>query len=159
MTPYLVENSRALELQELVLCTTLSKRLSELRRSKGLRFRNCGLGFRVKGLGLRFRSFGLGGQSMKVSSNGENFNTPAALRYSSTHRPHSSSFWGLAYRTLNMNPKKELLWGLWVKHTLIKTFKPPTPKPWSDHQRRLAHACRRGCKVHTTTAGSPLLGW
>ena len=31
-----------------------------------------------------------------------------------THRPQSSSFWGLLYRILNMNPKKELLWGLWV---------------------------------------------
>ena len=32
-----------------------------------------------------------------------------------THRPRSSSFLGLPYRTLNMNPNKELLWGLWVK--------------------------------------------
>ena len=31
-----------------------------------------------------------------------------------THRPQSSSFVGLPYRILNMNPKKELLWGLWV---------------------------------------------
>ena len=31
-----------------------------------------------------------------------------------TYRPHSSSCWGLAYRILNMNPQKELLWGLWV---------------------------------------------
>ena len=31
-----------------------------------------------------------------------------------THRPHSSSFLGLPYRILHMNPKKELLWGLWV---------------------------------------------
>ena len=31
-----------------------------------------------------------------------------------THRPQSSSFWGLPYRILNMNPQKELLWGLWV---------------------------------------------
>ena len=31
-----------------------------------------------------------------------------------THRPQSSSFLGLPYRILNMNPKKELLWGLWV---------------------------------------------
>ena len=31
-----------------------------------------------------------------------------------THRPQSSSFLGLPYRVLNMNPKKELLWGLWV---------------------------------------------
>ena len=31
-----------------------------------------------------------------------------------THRPQSSPFWGLPYRILNINPKKELLWGLWV---------------------------------------------
>ena len=31
-----------------------------------------------------------------------------------THRPQSSSFLGFPYRILNMNPKKELLWGLWV---------------------------------------------
>ena len=31
-----------------------------------------------------------------------------------THTPQSSSFLGLPYRILNMNPKKELLWGLWV---------------------------------------------
>ena len=30
-----------------------------------------------------------------------------------THRPQSSSFLGLPYRILNMNPQKELLWGLW----------------------------------------------
>ena len=47
-----------------------------------------------------------------------------------TYRPHSSSFLGLPYRILNMNSKKELLWGLWVdfscfmmqhclKHTLF----------------------------------------
>ena len=29
-----------------------------------------------------------------------------------THRLHSSSFWGLPYRILTMNPKKELLWSL-----------------------------------------------
>ena len=39
-----------------------------------------------------------------------------------THRPQSSSFLGLPYRILNMNPKKELLWGLWVKT-------PPHPQP------------------------------
>ena len=31
-----------------------------------------------------------------------------------THRLHSSSFSGLPYRILNMNPKKELRWSLWV---------------------------------------------
>ena len=29
-----------------------------------------------------------------------------------THRLHSSSFWGLPYTILYMNPKKELLWSL-----------------------------------------------
>ena len=32
-----------------------------------------------------------------------------------THRPQSSSFLGLPYRILYRNPKKELLWGLWVE--------------------------------------------
>ena len=31
-----------------------------------------------------------------------------------TNRPQSSSLLGVPYRILNMNPKKELLWGLWV---------------------------------------------
>ena len=30
------------------------------------------------------------------------------------HRPQSSSFLGLPYRILHMNPKKAPLWGLWV---------------------------------------------
>ena len=33
-----------------------------------------------------------------------------------TQRPQSSSFLGLPYRILYMNPKKELLWGLWVNY-------------------------------------------
>ena len=36
------------------------------------------------------------------------------LGFGFTDRPHSSSFLGLPYRILNMNPNKELLWGLWV---------------------------------------------
>ena len=31
-----------------------------------------------------------------------------------TQRLHSSSFLGLPYRNLKMNPKKELLWSPWV---------------------------------------------
>ena len=34
---------------------------------------------------------------------------------STTHRPLSSSFLGLPYRILNINHKKELLRGLWVR--------------------------------------------
>ena len=36
-----------------------------------------------------------------------------------THRPQSSSFLGLPYRILNMNPKRELLWGLWLESIYI----------------------------------------
>ena len=32
----------------------------------------------------------------------------------STQRPQSSSFLGIPYRILHMNPHRELLWGLWV---------------------------------------------
>ena len=59
------------------------------------RFRVLGLGFTV----LRFSVFG-------------------SYRGKLTHRPQSSSFLGLPYRVLNMNPQKELLWGLWVEKTL-----------------------------------------
>ena len=38
---------------------------------------------------------------------------------SNTHRPQSSSFLGLPYRILNMKPKKELLWGLWVLDRIL----------------------------------------
>ena len=37
-----------------------------------------------------------------------------------THRPLSSSFWGLLYRILNISHKKELLRGLWVASTSIQ---------------------------------------
>ena len=39
----------------------------------------------------------------------------ALMAVGSTDRPHSSSFLGLPCRILNMNPQKELLWGLWVE--------------------------------------------
>ena len=34
-------------------------------------------------------------------------------------------FWGLPYRILQMNPKKELLWSLWVKpspETVLESY-------------------------------------
>ena len=37
-----------------------------------------------------------------------------------TQRPQSSSFLGLAYRILNMNPQKEPLWGLWAEESQSK---------------------------------------
>ena len=39
-----------------------------------------------------------------------------------TQRPQSRSFLGLPYRILNMNPPKELLWGLWVLLSYFKGF-------------------------------------
>ena len=39
-----------------------------------------------------------------------------------THRPQSSSFLGLPYRILNMNPKRELLWGLWLESIYIYKY-------------------------------------
>ena len=48
-----------------------------------------------------------------------------------THRPQSSSFLGLPYRILTMNPKKELLWGLWVRswRSLQRRPREPTSDP------------------------------
>ena len=60
--------------------------------------------------------------------------------YLPTHGPHSSYFWGLPYRILNMNPQKELLWGLWG------TFLSPQVAMWiydirSDPARNIAAPC------------------
>ena len=49
----------------------------------------------------------------------ETFDVPSAwgseeAKSAATHRPLSSSFWGLPYRILNINHKEELLRGLWV---------------------------------------------
>ena len=43
-----------------------------------------------------------------------------------THRPQSNSFLGLPYRILNMNLKKQLLWGLWVSPTNLTAWKSQT---------------------------------
>ena len=40
-----------------------------------------------------------------------------------THRPLNFFFWGLAYRILNIDRKKELLWGLWVPLLLSGLFR------------------------------------
>ena len=40
--------------------------------------------------------------------------------HASTHWPHSSSVLGSPYRIPDMNPKKELLWGLWVGLTCTR---------------------------------------
>ena len=43
---------------------------------------------------------------------GAGFRTSERMKH--TQRLHSSSFLGLPYRILYMNPKKELLWSPWV---------------------------------------------
>ena len=48
-----------------------------------------------------------------LSQQSQTFNIGAVLQ-GTTHRPLSSSSWGLPYRLLNINLKKELLRGLWV---------------------------------------------
>ena len=40
-------------------------------------------------------------------------------QYHTTQRPQSSFFLGLPYRILNMNTKKELLWGVWVEYPVL----------------------------------------
>ena len=53
-----------------------------------------------------------------------------------THRPQSSSFWGLPYRILNMNPKKELPWGPMGKRQTPEVTTAAGTKaqaaPWAD---------------------------
>ena len=66
------------------------------------------MGFR--GFAGQFRVWGLGFQGRF------GFAGPGALIGCYTHRPLSSSFLGLPYRILHINHKKELLWGLWVRH-------------------------------------------
>ena len=46
------------------------------------------------------------------------------LRNTHPQRLHSSSFLGLPYRILKMNPKKEPLWSPWVYNFLTKILKP-----------------------------------
>ena len=49
------------------------------------------------------------------------------------------SYLGLPYRILNMNPKKEPLWGLWVGYEVsttpmgpgIQTVEVTNPNPWN----------------------------
>ena len=57
----------------------------------------------------------------------------------STHRPLSSSFWGLPYRSLNISHKKELLRGLWVGPAggVVQGIKT------GDDYSRNSHALRR----------------
>ena len=74
-----------------------------------------------------------------------------------THRPHSSSFLGLPYRILNMNPKKELLRGLWVVqlrrgmrascNTKASTFPLPGPGGWRFCLERLFYDCSFWCNT------------
>ena len=68
----------------------------------------CSLGIRVLGASMR--------TARVVVAESECSYRGADLK-GDTHRPQSSSFLGFPYRILYMNPKKELLWGLWVLST------------------------------------------
>ena len=64
---------------------------------------------------LEFGAWGLGGFARARGAESASWLIArASLNLAFTHRPQSSSFLGLPYRILNMNPQKELLWGLWV---------------------------------------------
>ena len=82
-------------------------------RFRGLGFR--GLGFRVQRLQVL--------ESSGFLSTGVLFNGLMGLSSQGyeqgTHRPLSSSFWGLPYRILNIDHKKELLRGLWVTISVV----------------------------------------
>ena len=56
--------------------------------------------------------------SQRVQSHTQSRKASSPLAAISTHRAHSSSFLGLHYRILSMNPKKELVWGLPVGRPL-----------------------------------------
>ena len=67
-----------------------------------------------------------------------------------THRPLSRSFWGLPYRILNIDHKKELLRGLWVtqaKHIMKRLDQDP------GREKALAALGRSG-----TSGSSPQVG-
>ena len=76
--------------------------------------------------------------------------TGEGLNNQHTHRSQSSSLWGLPYRILNMNPNKELLWGLRVSpkpldlklrlKPLTLNPSPFTPKSLSIEPLRLPEA-------------------
>ena len=71
--------------------------------------------FRDECLGfVGLRSFGF---SRVLQLHGKGFFVDSGFRVQGTHRLLSSSFLGLPYRILNMNPKKELLRSLWVGYS------------------------------------------
>ena len=64
----------------------------------------------VKAVGIRASSGT--SNTLKLENTAQPLPGDSALY--STHRPPSSSFFGLPYRILNINHKRELLRGLWV---------------------------------------------
>ena len=58
----------------------------------------------------------------------------------STQRPLSSSFWGLPYRILNINHKKELLWGLWVDTIISPKPDPKCKGPYTSQASRTSNS-------------------
>ena len=87
--------------------------------------------------------------------------------YRCTHRPLSSSFWGLPYRILNINHKKELLRGLWV--TASAATYPWAAMPVLPQGAFRFHRLWRLCASTSDTGGgtyrciipslTPLLNW
>ena len=113
-----------------------------------------GLGFWVSGLGFRAQGLGSGqyfAWTLQVSSAGgtekgseESCNSVATLIL--THRPLSSSFFGVIIGILYGNPKKELLRGLWVG------AKYPSPKQREALQNRSS-----SCGSRKKSSGSSFL--
>ena len=77
------------------------------------------------------------------------------VSFCNAQRPHSSFFLGLPYRILYMNPKKELLWGLWVTlyDRYAKCVKFARKATWD---RRL-HVILEPSPVERSTANNPNL--
>ena len=85
---------------------------------RGFGFRGCGFG--LQGIGVWLFRPCLGSLGVREAGNAAllvirvSKMVGNAKHQAITHRLHSSSFLGSPYRILNMNPKKELLWSLWV---------------------------------------------
>ena len=61
-----------------------------------------------------------------VSFDGDDQGFAAGPMRFDTHRPLSGSFLGLPYRIININPKTELLRGLWVRVIHMLYYGPST---------------------------------
>ena len=79
---------------------------------------------------------------LKLSEHPEPFPASHLLTWA-THRPLGSSFFGITYRILNINHKKDYLqWGLWVYHA-----------------PQLHRSTDRGRRRKLNATGAPLKPW